>query len=151
MYMSRSLKSLLAGQIDESYEDFLGKMKRTAIHAPFMVLAIVLGCRQGPELAEKHPEMVDASNAVSVETRIVEASCGQCNFSLPGAGCDLAVRINGTTYYVDGSGLDDHGDAHGELGMCNCVRQAKVIGEIEDGRFRATSFEVLPPDFSADE
>ena len=61
-----------------------------------------------------------------------------------GSGCDLAVRIDGKSYYVDGSSIDDHGDAHGDDGLCNCIRKAKVTGEIKDGRFVAASFEVLP-------
>jgi hypothetical protein len=30
-----------------------------------------------------------------IESRIVEAACGECQFSMPGTGCDLAVRIDG--------------------------------------------------------
>ena len=33
---------------------------------------------------------------------IAEASCGQCQFKMEGKGCDLAVRINGKSYFVDG-------------------------------------------------
>lgn len=75
--------------------------------------------------------------------QIVEASCGQCNFGLTGGGCDLAVRIGGEAYYVDGSKLNDHGDAHAKDGMCVTVRKAEVEGDIVDGRFKATSFKVL--------
>ena len=77
---------------------------------------------------------------------MVEASCGECQFGMEGTSCDLAVRIDGKSYYVDGALMDDHGDAHGDDGMCNCVRQAKVTGEIKGGRFTATSFELLPFD-----
>ena len=62
---------------------------------------------------------------------------------MKGDGCDLAVRIDGNAYYVDGSSIDDHGDAHGDDGLCNCIRKAKVSGEIVDGRFVATSVEVI--------
>ena len=34
---------------------------------------------------------------------------------MPGNGCDLAVRIDGQVYYVDGSSIDDHGDAHAKM------------------------------------
>jgi len=53
-----------------------------------------------------------------VETRIVEAACGECQFAMPGTGCDLAVRIDGEHYFVDGTGIDDHGDAHANEGLC---------------------------------
>ncbi|PCJ87577.1 MAG: hypothetical protein COA57_04450 [Flavobacteriales bacterium] len=59
-------------------------------------------------------------------------------------GCDLAVKIDGKAYYVDGTKIDDHGDAHSEHGFCNAVRKAEVTGEVVDGRFQATSFELLP-------
>ena len=77
---------------------------------------------------------------------VAEAACGQCQFDLPGSGCDLAVRIDGKAYYVDGSGLDDHGDAHAAEGLCNAVHTARVEGRVERGRFVATSFSLLPGD-----
>jgi len=76
--------------------------------------------------------------------RVVEASCGQCNFDLSGDGCDLAVRMDGQAYYVDGTGLDDHGDAHAADGFCNRIRQARVDGQVSEGRFIATAFTLLP-------
>jgi hypothetical protein len=42
---------------------------------------------------------------------IVEASCGQCQFGMKGYACDLAVRIDGKPYFVDGTSIDSHGDA----------------------------------------
>ncbi len=75
--------------------------------------------------------------------KTVEASCGQCQFNMEGEGCDLAVRIDGQAYWVDGTGLDDHGDAHAEDGFCEAVRQAKVTGSVKEGRFHAKSFELL--------
>lgn len=74
---------------------------------------------------------------------LVEASCGQCNFGLTGQGCDLAVRVDGKAYYVDGTGIDDHGDAHAEDGFCEAVRKAKVVGEVKGGRFKAERFELV--------
>ena len=62
------------------------------------------------------------------ELLLVEASCGQCKFGLPGNSCDLAVRINGKSYFVDGTAIDDHGDAHAKDGFCNAVRKANVQG-----------------------
>ena len=75
---------------------------------------------------------------------IVEASCGRCQFKLEGTDCDLAVRIDGKAYFVDGSNIDSHGDAHASDGFCNAIRKAKVQGEVVDGRFKATYFQLLP-------
>jgi len=58
-------------------------------------------------------------------------------------GCDLAVRIDGTPYFVDGTGIDDHGDAHADDGLCKAIRRASVTGELQDGRFKAESFELI--------
>lgn len=74
----------------------------------------------------------------------VEASCGQCQFKMQGKGCSLAVRIAGKSYFVDGTAIDDHGDAHGEDGFCEAIRKAEVQGEVVNNRFKATYFKVLP-------
>ena len=75
--------------------------------------------------------------------QIVEASCGECQFHMAGKGCDLAVRINGKSYFVDGTSIDEHGDAHSKDGFCEAIRKAKVQGEIVNNRFRATYFKLI--------
>lgn len=80
----------------------------------------------------------------AAKTTVVEASCGQCNFKLKGKGCDLAVRIDGKAYFVDGTKIDEHGDAHAEDGFCNTIRKAEVSGKVVKDRFVATSFKLLP-------
>ncbi len=75
---------------------------------------------------------------------IVEAACGQCKLGLQGNGCNLAVRIDGQSYFVDGASIDEHGDAHADDGFCNAVRKAKVQGEVVDNRFKATYFQLVP-------
>ena len=82
-----------------------------------------------------------ADTTKKIET--VETACGQCKFGLKGKGCDLAVRINGKAYFVDGTDIDDHGDAHAEDGFCNSVRKAKVQGVIINDRFKATYFTLV--------
>jgi len=77
------------------------------------------------------------------KAQIVEASCGQCQFKMKGHGCELAVRIDGKSYFVDGTSIDSHGDAHADEGFCLSIRKAEVIGKIVDNRFKATSFKLL--------
>lgn len=77
-------------------------------------------------------------------TQIVEAACGQCQLDLKGDGCSLAVRINGKAYFVDGTEMSKHGNAHASDGMCNTIRKAEVIGEVKNDRFKASSFKLLP-------
>jgi len=87
---------------------------------------------------------VTAAPPTAVAAREVEAACGTCKFDLPGSDCALAVRIDAHAYYVDGTSLDDHGDAHAADGFCNAVRTARVSGNLVGERFVASSFELLP-------
>lgn len=75
----------------------------------------------------------------------VEASCGQCKLGLKGKGCTLAIRMDdGKAYFVEGSDIDSHGDAHADDGFCNKIRKAKVQGEVVNERFQATYFQLQP-------
>lgn len=87
---------------------------------------------------------VKASPEQVTKTRIVDASCGQCKLGLKGKSCDLAVRLNGKSYFVKGTDIDSHGDAHADDGFCNSIRKAEVRGEIRDGFFYASYFKLLP-------
>ena len=77
------------------------------------------------------------------KTFVVDASCGSCNFEMKGKGCFLAVKLDGKKYFVDGTGLDDHGDAHETDGFCLAVRKAKIQGEITGDRILVSYFELL--------
>ncbi|TGD57725.1 DUF6370 family protein [Flavobacterium humi] len=77
------------------------------------------------------------------KTQIVEASCGQCQFGMKADGCSLAVRIDGKPYFVDGTSLDQHGDAHAQDGFCNAIRKAEVSGKIVNDRFVVSSFHLV--------
>ena len=79
----------------------------------------------------------------------VEASCGQCKFGLKGKGCTLAVRIEDNAYFVDGTEIDSHGDAHESDGFCNAIRKAEVQGEVVNGRFQVSYFKFLPTEKKA--
>ncbi len=108
----------------------------------FVVLAI--GCQH--QATKEQSEQPSGDATQQYQELVVEAACGECQFGLAGNDCDLAVRIDGKAYFVDGAGIDDHGDAHSDDGLCNAVRQARVQGRVEDGRFIAASFELLPSD-----
>lgn len=76
---------------------------------------------------------------------VVEAACGQCQFGLKEKkGCDLAVRRDGQSYFVDGFALRQFGNPDADGGMCQVIRKAKVTGEIVHGRLAAASLELLP-------
>lgn len=75
--------------------------------------------------------------------QVVEASCGQCNFGMRGKGCRLAIRIDGHSYFVDGTDIDSHGDAHAADGFCEAIRKAEVQGTVIDTLFHATYFKLL--------
>lgn len=73
-----------------------------------------------------------------------DVSCGTCNLEMTGSGCALAIEIDEKLYYVEGSDLHDHGDAHAADGLCTVRRDAKVVGKIKNGVFIAESLELLP-------
>jgi len=75
--------------------------------------------------------------------QVVETACGECQFKLEGKGCDLAVRMDGKSYFVDGTDIDSHGDAHAKDGFCNAVRKAEVQGDIANNRFKVTYFKLI--------
>ncbi len=80
----------------------------------------------------------------TVTAKVAEISCGECNFKMKGKSCDLAVRLEGKTYFVDGKKLDEFGDSHDEHnGLCNVVKKATVTGEIVNDRFKATDIKLI--------
>jgi hypothetical protein len=84
----------------------------------------------------------DKKETSKVQT--VEASCGQCQFGMEGKSCDLAVRIDGKSYFVEGTSIDAHGDAHAKDGFCASIRKAEVIGTLKNNKFVVTYFKLLP-------
>ena len=77
------------------------------------------------------------------KVQVVETACGECQFKLTGNGCDLAVRIDGKAYFVEGTDIDSHGDAHAKDGFCKAVRKAEVQGNLVNDRFKVTYFKLL--------
>lgn len=111
-----------------------------------LVAALWMGCQGSSHddaASDSSGEMGPATSSVA-EPLLAEVACGQCQFGLAGSGCDLAIRIQGKAYYVDGSSIDDHGDAHAADGLCNAIRTAEVEGRLVGDRFQATRISVRP-------
>jgi hypothetical protein len=109
--------------------------------------ALFVGCGVETQAPIATPNnSTETANVTVLQDQVVEAACGECQFQMEGNSCDLAIRVNGKSYFVDGAKLDEQGDPHGADGMCTVKRQAKVSGRIENGRFAATSFDLLPID-----
>lgn len=87
--------------------------------------------------------VIIACKKEQISDKMVMASCGQCQFSMQGNGCDLAIRMDGKDYYVEGTNIDDHGDAHASDGFCKAIKRAKVSGAVVDEKFIATSFKIV--------
>lgn len=85
-----------------------------------------------------------ACSAPKEKTFITDASCGQCKFDLESQkGCDLAIKVDGKAYFIDGAHIDDFGDAHDEkIGFCNVIRKVKVTGKLENNRFKARTLKI---------
>src|SRR5687767_7141538 len=99
-----------------AYYCILLRLKQTSVMKLFFT-ALLLGfsvvvCGQA-----KDPKT--AIPAKDKEVLEVEAACGQCKLGLKGKGCNLAIRLNGKAYFVDGTDIDGHGDAHADDGFCN--------------------------------
>lgn len=94
-------------------------------------------------LSAQHVKPVLKSKSKTV-LQIVDASCGQCQFKMEGKSCDLAVRINNKLYFVDGTHIDSHGDAHAKNGFCEKIRKAEVRGSVVNNRFLVSYFKLLP-------
>ncbi len=88
---------------------------------------------------KKQPLKIDSTK----EVHVVNAACGTCMFKMEGKGCKLAITFKGKNYFVEGTGIDDHGDAHDNAGFCNASSKAKVQGKVVDDKFLVTYFELV--------
>lgn len=107
------------------------------------MLFFVCGYSQVAKSLNKKPDP-------SKELMMVEASCGECSYGMPGKDCDLAVKIKDSTYYVDGVSIYEYGHPHDKNGFCIAIRHAEVQGDIVDGRFKASYFKLLKEDVKHD-
>lgn len=110
--------------------------------AVFLLCSFVLFL--GSAIAQK-TSVVPLKKDSTQKVQVVETACGECQFGLKGKGCNLAVRINGTAYFVDGTDIDSHGDAHADDGFCNAIRKAEVQGTLVNNRYQVTWFKLIEP------
>lgn len=95
--------------------------------------------------AQTTPQQKTTQQATALKGKVVEIACGECKFKMKGKGCDLAIRVDGKSYFVDGKSVDDFGDAHDEKhGFCNVISKAEATGEIVDNRFKAKTITLIP-------
>lgn len=106
-----------------------------------IVLIACFFCIQQIQAQTNQTDISVADTTQKIE--IAEVSCGQCQFHLAGNGCDLAVRINKVAYFVDGTDINSHGDAHAKNGFCNSIRKAALQGKLVNNRFKATYLKLL--------
>ena len=97
-------------------------------------MSTAIGQKSDPKVAMPDPNK---------KVQVVETACGECQFKLAGKGCNLAVRIDSNSYFVDGTEINSHGDAHAKDGFCNAVRKAEVQGNLVNDRFKVTYFKLL--------
>ena len=111
----------------------------------FILVFVLSGCANKTINNAESPEPVQSAvphkgQNIAIH-QVVEASCGKCQFGMTEKlGCNLAVRIDGKAYFVDGTNIHEHGDPHAKDGFCAVVRNANVEGKIIDGRFKSESF-----------
>ena len=98
------------------------------------VISTAIGQKSDPKVSTPDPNK---------KVQVVETACGECQFKLAGKGCNLAVRIDSIAYFVDGTDIDSHGDAHAKDGFCNAVRKAEVQGNLVNDRFKVTYFKLM--------
>jgi len=107
-----------------------------------LILALFFGIFASEAQAQTSPKK--AATAKVINKQVVDIACGECQFKMKGKDCELAVKIDGKPYFVDGKNIDDFGDAHSEHGFCNAVSKAEVSGEIVNNRFKAKEIKLLP-------
>lgn len=94
------------------------------------------GCSQNSEAHSKPVEIATPT--------LVDAGCGRCLFARKeDKKCNLAIRTDGNSYFVDGFNIKQFGNPDLKGGMCKKVYRAHVTGKVVSGRFAAISFELL--------
>jgi hypothetical protein len=116
-------------------------MKKTV----YIYILFLISCFSDEKISvELKPDIVEVITNTNSIDGIVYASCGVCNFeSKESYECFLAIKVEDTVFPVEGSDIDDHGDAHAQEGLCNVIHYAEVSGEFKNNIFYAESFNLV--------
>lgn len=103
-------------------------------------LLLLAGCASSAQHAESPAPLVAS------ETHEIEAGCAMCIYQMPGIEeCVLAVDWNDRHYLVDGSGIDDHGDAHAADGLCLVARPGTMrVRTVAGDRVEVAAMQLAP-------
>ena len=131
-----TLDSYFTKNCTYSSNNYIALLKITTMKKLIFLLFIGLGCFAA--------NAQTAAKKNKIKKQVVEIACGECQFKMQGKSCDLAIRIDGKPYFVDGKSIDDFGDAHDEKeGFCNTIQKAEVTGTIIKNRFKATDITLV--------
>lgn len=73
---------------------------------------------------------------------IYSVGCGSCIYDVKGAkGCPGYIKVEGKAIPLTGLNISFH-----KLGLCSKEGKAKVEGKVVDGKYVATSFELIKDD-----
>ncbi len=107
------------------------------------VFLVVISLLFASAVVGQKTDLKVATPDTAKKIQVIETACGECQFKLTGKGCNLAVRIDSNAYFVDGTDINSHGDAHAKDGFCNAVRKAEVQGELVNNRYKVTYFKLI--------
>ena len=99
----------------------------------------------GNEEKEDTETTTDEETAVVEEVKeeateqLAEIGCALCQMGLDCESCQLAVKIEDKTYFVEGFEMD----AEAEHELCSVIKKAKVKGQVAENRFKAENIEFI--------
>ncbi|NQZ56929.1 MAG: hypothetical protein HRT88_05590 [Lentisphaeraceae bacterium] len=81
---------------------------------------------------------------IPTDAKDFEVACGSCIYKLDEVEvCETWVKVGDKSHKLTGAPIDAH-----NTGLCKHAAQAKLVGEVKDGKFVAT-FAALAPDVHA--
>ena len=114
------------------------------------VVAVAMsGCGSSTEptagQVDAKPPAVEAETSPATATvtaaaeQTVQVGCASCTYKMAGVeGCVTAAKIGDKPYLVTGFDLNAH-----KSGLCKAPKQAKIIGQVQDGKFVASSIKLI--------
>ena len=123
-------------------------MKKIIFTAFVVASALFTSCdnaKEGTtEAVEVKPVTVDTTFTKAVDGK-VEAGCGMCTFNVEGVNrCETWIKVEGKVFPLAGVEYNAHTG-----GLCSPdSKQASVAGEVKEGKFTATKFEISAADIA---